>query len=105
MTVDRGPDYLISLVHELRKLPEETEWAEFKHNIAEADEIGEYISALSNSAALCGKASAYLIWGIDNATHNIIGTTFQPSVFKVGNEELEKAYAIKKTSKGITGKI
>ena len=40
------PDYLISLVHELRKLPKETGGgAEFKHNIAEADEIGEYISA------------------------------------------------------------
>ena len=89
MTVDRDLDYLISLVHELRKLPKETEWAEFKHNIAEADEIGEYISALSNSAALCGKASAYLIWGIDNVSHDIIGTTFKPSVFKVGNEELE----------------
>ena len=89
MTVDRDPDYLISLVHELRKLPKETEWAESKHNIAEADEIGEYISALSNSAALCGKASAYLIWGIENVTHDIIGTTFQPSVFKIGNEELE----------------
>ena len=39
MTVDRVPDYLISLVHELRKLPKETEWTEFKHNIAEADEM------------------------------------------------------------------
>ncbi len=34
MTVDRDLDYLISLVHELKKLPKETEWAEFTHNIA-----------------------------------------------------------------------
>ena len=34
MTVDRDPDYLISLVYELRKLPKESEWAEFKNNIA-----------------------------------------------------------------------
>ena len=29
MTVDRGPDYLISLVHEPRKLPNETGRTEF----------------------------------------------------------------------------
>ena len=29
-----------------KKAPKETEWAEFKHNIAEADEIGEYFSLL-----------------------------------------------------------
>ena len=32
MTVDRPTDYLISLIHELRKLPSELEWVEFKHN-------------------------------------------------------------------------
>ena len=32
MTTDRTPEYLIGLVHELRKLPAETEWVEFKEN-------------------------------------------------------------------------
>jgi len=50
MTVDRTENYLIGLVNELRKLPKETEWVEFKHNIVEPEEIGEYISALANSA-------------------------------------------------------
>jgi len=89
MTVDRPTEYLIGLVHELRKLPLETEWAEFKHNKAEPEEIGEYLSALANSAALLGKVNAYLVWGVDNKTHEIIGTTFSPTVAKVGNEELE----------------
>ena len=31
MTVDRATGYLISLIHELRKLPSESEWVEFKH--------------------------------------------------------------------------
>ena len=39
-------DYLIGLVHELRKLPLETEWVEFKHNRADAEELGEYLSYL-----------------------------------------------------------
>lgn len=89
MTVDRHAEYLIGLVHELLKLPKETEWVEFKHNNDNPVEIGEYISALSNSAALNGKAYAYLLWGIDNKTHDIIGTDFSPGRKRIGNEELE----------------
>ncbi|MBW2093364.1 MAG: hypothetical protein JRI80_00620 [Deltaproteobacteria bacterium] len=51
MTVDRPIEYLVSIVQELRKLPEETEWVEFKHNRDNPEEIGEYISALANAAA------------------------------------------------------
>jgi ATP-dependent DNA helicase RecG len=89
MTTDRKPEYLVSLVRELCKLPQETEWVEFKENKADPQEIGEYLSALANSAALCGKAFAYLVWGIENASHQIVGTTFSPSRTKEGNEELE----------------
>ena len=89
MTTDRSPEYLISLLQELRKLPDETEWLEFKHNNAAPQEIGEYLSALANSAALCGKSHAYLVWGIENETHAVIGTSFSPFTVKVGNEELE----------------
>ena len=55
MNAGRSPDYFIGLVQELRKLPKETEWTEFKVNKAEPVEIGEYLSALSNAAALAGK--------------------------------------------------
>jgi len=48
----RAIDYLQSLVRELVKLPDETEWIEFKCNNKNPQMIGEYISALSNSAAL-----------------------------------------------------
>ena len=81
--------YLISLVHELIKLPTETEWSEFKINNNNPEEIGEYISALSNSAALNRKPNAYLLWGIEDKNHKIVGTTFNYSKTKVGNEELE----------------
>ncbi len=89
MTVDRNQNYLRSLVKELCKLPAETEWLEFKHNNAEPEQIGEYISALANAAALYGKAFAYMLWGIDDKTHDIIGTSFNISTAKIGNEELE----------------
>ncbi|MDD3554774.1 MAG: ATP-binding protein [Deltaproteobacteria bacterium] len=89
MTVDRPTEYLVRLVHELRKLPTETAWVEFKHNNADPEQIGEYLSALANSAALLGKVNAYLVWGVDNETHDIIGTTFRPAATKLGNEALE----------------
>jgi ATP-dependent DNA helicase RecG len=89
MTSKRDNDYLTGLVRELCKLPNETEWVEFKVNSAEPQEIGEYLSALANSAALVGKAFAYLIWGVEDSDHNIVGTHFSPYITKVGNEELE----------------
>lgn len=89
MSIDR-PEYdLLSILTELRKLPSETEWAEFKHNNADPDEIGEYLSALANAAALTGKVHAWLVWGVNNDTHEIIGTTFNPASAQVGNEQLE----------------
>lgn len=89
MTTDRPAEYLVSLVRELRRLPQETEWAEFKVNKADPQEVGEDISALANSAALVGKASAYLVWGVTDTDHAIVGTSFAPRAAKVGNEELE----------------
>ena len=89
MTTDRPNEYLVSLVQELCKLPRETEWAEFKLNDCEPQQIGEYVSALANSAALTGKAFAYLVWGVGDSDHAIVGTRFVPKTAKVGNEELE----------------
>ncbi len=89
MTADRPADYLASLVLELCGLPRETEWVEFKVNEAEPRATGEYISALANAAALAGKAFAYLVWGVRDEDHALVGTTFDPHVAKVGNEELE----------------
>ena len=84
-----SPEYLSSLLVELCKQPAETGWLEFKENIATPGDIGEYISALANTAALHGKAEAYLIWGVRDKTHEIIGTTFRPALAKKGNENLE----------------
>lgn len=89
MTIERDLHYLHSLLKELCSLPDETEWVEFKHNNDEPQMVGEYISALANSAALLGKQSAYLVWGIDNGTHNVVGTTFHPSTTRHKQQELE----------------
>ena len=64
------------IVEELRKYDSEREWFEFKENWFKADELGEYISALSNSAAIAGKKFAYFVWGINDKSHEIVGTSF-----------------------------
>jgi len=80
---------LVVLLNELRSLPAETEWLEFKQNNSKPEEIGEYISALSNAACLHDKPAAYLIFGIQDKTHAIVGTSYRVNTNKVGNEELE----------------
>jgi predicted HTH transcriptional regulator len=89
MTPERTDDYLVGVIKELVKLPRETEWVEFKANNPDPIEIGEYISALSNSAALCEKTYAYLVWGVHDASHALEGTTFSFRGAKKGGEELE----------------
>ncbi|OGC08685.1 transcriptional regulator, partial [candidate division KSB1 bacterium RBG_16_48_16] len=89
MTIDQSPEYLSGLIKELLKLPKEIEWVEFKKSEYTPQEIGEYLSALSNSAALYGKAFAYMVWGIEDGTHKIVGTRFSPASVKIGNEEME----------------
>jgi ATP-dependent DNA helicase RecG len=89
MSLERTTSELLGILNELRSLPTETEWVEFKQNNDEPDAIGEYISALANTAALLGKMHGYLVWGLDNTTHKIVGTRFNPIAVRVGNEELE----------------
>ena len=80
---------LAQRVGTLRSLPRETEWVEFKESRADPQEIGEYLSALSNAAALCRESEGYILWGIRDATRDLVGTRFEPHETKVGNEELE----------------
>ena len=85
----RTIDYLRSLVKELSKLPTEVEWAEFKINNKDPERIAKYISGMSNVATLWDKPYAYLVWGIDDETHKIVGTSFDYRKEKHGNQELE----------------
>jgi ATP-dependent DNA helicase RecG len=83
-------EQLQAKVRELLALSDETEWVEFKHNNEDPQEIGEYISALSNSAALHRQANGYMVWGIEDGTHAVLGTSFKPHKKKgAGNEDLE----------------
>ena len=82
-------DKMIKILEELISHKTENEWIEFKVDNYEPQLIGEYISALSNAAALHGKESGYLVYGVKDITHEIVGTEFKPYEAKVGSQELE----------------
>lgn len=82
-------DNLQKLVTELCKLPNETGWVEFKCDNYNPDIIGQNICALANSAALHDKDWGYMVWGIDDTTHEIVGSKYNLQNLKVGRQELE----------------
>lgn len=86
--------YLMELIKN-----EECEWIEYKESYFDKDGIGEYISALSNSAAMIGEDYAYLIWGIENKTRKIKGTTFDYDI-EIENEPF-KHYLARKLNPSI----
>jgi ATP-dependent DNA helicase RecG len=87
----------IDLINDLLQLHAEAPSVEFKHNNSDPNEIGKYCSALSNSARLEGKQAAYLVWGIEDGTHRVVGTTFEPFCKKVGGQDFQLWLAQKLT--------
>lgn len=65
-------------ISELTGYAEEQEWFEFKENWFQPDELGEYVSAISNSAAFHYQEMGYFVWGVKDDTHEIVGTSFDP---------------------------
>jgi ATP-dependent DNA helicase RecG len=63
----------------LLSLPGETEIVEFKEakNNYDLKKLGKYFSALANEANLCNKPSAWLIFGVQDNSHNIVGSNFR----------------------------
>ena len=68
---------LRKLIERLVSLSKESETVEFKENFHSKEEIGERISALSNSACLLNQPYSYLVFGIENNSHKITGTAFR----------------------------
>lgn len=81
---------IIQIVDELRALPKEIEWVEFKTGTATTNEkLGQYISAISNASCLAHESFGYLIFGIQDDTHEVVGTKFKFKDRKEENQELE----------------
>ena len=79
----------IELIYSLIGYPHETEWLEFKESNTDCTQVGRDISALANAAAWLGRGAGYKIWGVDDRTHQLTGTSFNPLAAKAkGNQDL-----------------
>ncbi len=80
---------LAAILDRLCSASEETGTVEFKSNWDNPYDIGEYICALGNTARLDNEDRAWLLWGVENGTHRITGTAFDPFSAKgEGNQSL-----------------
>lgn len=68
----------------------ENECVEFKraNDNLSTSEIGKYFSALSNEANLRNRPASWLIFGVDNKTRSIVGTSYR--------EDSERLHSLKK---------
>ena len=77
------------LVDRLRGMATANEWLKFKRNRCKPAQLGEHLSALANSACLKHKPSGYLLFGIDDQSHDVVGTNFDSYRAKgKGNQDL-----------------
>lgn len=86
---------LIDILEECLKLPDETDWVEFKLNNYEYNQLWERLSWLSNTACLDWRDYAFLIYWIEDWTLEIKWTNFiiekkkewwQPFLFKLSKD-------------------
>lgn len=82
------PEDLVVVLDRLRSSSRETSVVEFKSNLNDPEQIGQYVSALANTAALEQRNRAWLVWGVEDGTHEVTGTSFDPWSAKVGNQSL-----------------
>lgn len=66
-------------LNDLRSLDSENEIVEFKEakNNYDFTKLGKYFSALSNEANLCSKPYGWLVFGIKDNDHSIVGTQYR----------------------------
>ena len=79
----------VAMVNDLLRVSGETSCVEFKENFASPSMIGKFASAIANSAALSDQSCGYVVWGIHNGTHSVVGTQFQPDRTRVEQQPLE----------------
>lgn len=70
---------LLILLDDLRSLPHEIEWVEFKEAKQSYDfhKLGEYVSALANEANLKDQRCGWLVFGVRDNDRTVVGSRFR----------------------------
>ncbi len=79
---------LQAMVKDFLGYPDEISWLEFKVDNDDPERIGKYAAGMANAACAAKRSFAYLIWGIKDKTHEIVGTHFDPDNQKIGGQPL-----------------
>ena len=79
----------LALVDQLRAQPAETSLAEFKESYGDPAGIGKLISGISNAARITGSNCGYIVWGVRDSDHAVVGTVFDPATAKHKRQPLE----------------
>jgi ATP-dependent DNA helicase RecG len=94
-------ELLNTVLDNLCSLSAENEVVEFKEakNTYDFSKLGKYFSALSNEANLKGKSFAWLVFGVEDKKHSVVGTKF-----RLQRKDLDslKGEIAKKTTNGIS---
>lgn len=86
MSESMNPTRLFALVEDMRNQSAEASWFEFKGNNSDPKKIAKTISAIANAARLVDREMGFIIWGISDETHGIVGTKFDPATQKISNQ-------------------
>ena len=97
---------------EFRRMPAEAEWLEFKEakNRFDSDELGRYITALSNEANLCRRDEGWLIFGVKDkinaatGTRSIVGSSYATSAADL-NELKRQIFSFTSPALGLSDPI
>ena len=81
-------DKLVQIINYFTSQDTEKSHVEFKMNKDSPEVIAKNISGITNIMIKDNITRGYIIWGIDDKTHEIVGTKFQPEKKKKGNEDL-----------------
>lgn len=79
----------LAIIDDLRRQPAEVPWAEFKENNPDGQMIGKLVSALSNAARVADQHFGYVVWGVRDADHAPVGTTFEPGTRRENGQPLD----------------
>jgi ATP-dependent DNA helicase RecG len=96
MSVDED---LPALLDQLRALPAETEWLDFKEakQNLDSDDLGKYVSALANEANLCSRACGWLVLGVQDqrdpgtGLRPVVGSAFRRGAAALNELKLQLA--------------
>ena len=90
---------ILTILDELRAMPVETEWLEFKEAKTQYDfnKLGRYFSAIANEANLKNREYGWLVFGIEDKQHRVVGTAFRGNPIQL--EKLKKEVADKTTGR------